>query len=119
MNFRYPLLYEESFNTVLLQEARRYNGLLEIVQSTLQELLKALKGLIAMSEQLETIVISLFNNKIPANWQSKSYPSAKSLGMCGKITITKIFHKVLPCFCDIIDILFKANHNKKIFNYFN
>nr|XP_012230662.1 PREDICTED: dynein heavy chain 1, axonemal-like [Linepithema humile] len=79
MQMRYPLLYEESLNTVLLEEARRYNGLLEIVQSTLQDLLKALKGLIVMSEQLERIVISLFNNKIPANWQSKSYPSLKSL----------------------------------------
>ncbi|KAG5345241.1 DYH1 protein, partial [Acromyrmex charruanus] len=76
---RYPMSYEESFNTVLLQEAKRYNDLLEIVQSTLQDLLKALKGLVVMSEQLEMIATSLFNNKIPANWQSKSYPSLKSL----------------------------------------
>lgn len=85
MNFRYPLLREESFNTVLLQEARRYNDLLEIVQSTLQDLLKAFKGSIVMSEQLETIVISLFNNKIPAHWQSKSYPTRKTLGAYRKI----------------------------------
>ncbi|XP_039313454.1 dynein heavy chain 1, axonemal [Solenopsis invicta] len=76
---RYPLLYEESFNTVLLQEAKRYNGLLEIVQSTLQELLRALKGSIVMSEQLEIVATNLFNNKIPTDWQSKSYPSLKSL----------------------------------------
>ncbi|XP_012056092.1 PREDICTED: dynein heavy chain 1, axonemal-like [Atta cephalotes] len=76
---RYPMSYEESFNTVLLQEAKRYNDLLKIVQSTLQDLLKALKGLIVISEQLEMIATSLFNNKIPVNWQSKSYPSLKSL----------------------------------------
>ncbi|CAL1689869.1 unnamed protein product [Lasius platythorax] len=79
MEARYPILYEESFNTVLLQEAKRYNDLLEIVQSTLQNLLKALKGLTVMSEQLEMMTTSLFNNKIPSNWQSKSYPSLKSL----------------------------------------
>ncbi|XP_018365084.1 PREDICTED: dynein heavy chain 1, axonemal-like [Trachymyrmex cornetzi] len=79
MQARYPMSYEESFNTVLLQEAKRYNDLLEIVQSTLQDLLKALKGLVVMSEQLEMIATSFFNNKIPVNWQSKSYPSLKSL----------------------------------------
>ncbi|KAL6436551.1 hypothetical protein ACFW04_004787 [Cataglyphis niger] len=79
MEARYPILYEESFNTVLLQEAKRYNDLLEIMQTTLQNLLKALKGLIVMSEQLEMIATSLLNNKIPAYWQSRSYPSVKPL----------------------------------------
>ncbi|EFN73504.1 Dynein heavy chain 1, axonemal [Camponotus floridanus] len=78
MQERYPISYEESFNTILLQEAKRYNDLLEIVQSMLQNLLKALKGSIIMSEQLEMMAISLVNNKIPPNWQS--YPSLKSLG---------------------------------------
>ncbi|XP_077275648.1 dynein axonemal heavy chain 1 [Temnothorax americanus] len=79
MQARYPILYEESFNTVLLQEAKRYNNLLEIVQSTLQDLLKALRGFVVMSEQLEMMATSLYNNKIPTNWESKSYPSLKSL----------------------------------------
>lgn len=84
-DFRYPILYEECFNTVLLQEAKRYNDLLEIIVSTLRGLLKALRGLVVMSEQLETVATSLFNNKIPMNWQSKSYPSLKPLGR-------KIYH---------------------------
>lgn len=65
---------------MLLQEAKRYNGLLEIVTQTLQDLLKALKGLETMSEQLETIAINIYNNKIPTIWQSKGYPSVKPLG---------------------------------------
>jgi len=65
---------------VLVQEAKRYNDLLEIVQSTLENLLKALKGLVVMSEQLELMALSLFNNKIPENWLSMSYPSLKPLG---------------------------------------
>jgi dynein heavy chain len=63
-----------------VQEAKRYNDLLEIVQSMLEDLLKALKGLVVMSEQLELIAISLFNNKIPAYWLDMSYPSLKPLG---------------------------------------
>ncbi|XP_026674744.1 dynein heavy chain 1, axonemal-like [Ceratina calcarata] len=77
---RYPVLYEESFNTVLLQEAIRYNGLLRVVKQTLIDLLKALKGLVVMSEQLETVANSLYNNRIPQIWQDKGYPSLKPLG---------------------------------------
>lgn len=65
---------------MLLQEAKRYNDLLEVVVSTLRDLLKALKGLVVMSEQLETMAVSLFNNKVPTNWQNKSYSSLKPLG---------------------------------------
>ncbi|XP_053995639.1 dynein axonemal heavy chain 1-like [Hylaeus anthracinus] len=80
MQARYPVLYEESFNTVLLQEAIRYNGLLEVVKTTLVDLLKALKGLVVMSQQLETVANSLYNNRIPKVWQDKGYPSLKPLG---------------------------------------
>ncbi|CAK9804539.1 Dynein axonemal heavy chain 1 [Anthophora plagiata] len=77
---KYPVLYEESFNTVLLQEAIRYNGLLNVVKATLVDLLKALKGLVVMSEHLETVLNSLYNNRIPKVWQDKGYPSLKPLG---------------------------------------
>ncbi|XP_061932650.1 dynein axonemal heavy chain 1-like isoform X3 [Apis cerana] len=77
---KYPVLYEESFNTVLIQEAIRYNGLLKVVRSTLEDLLKALKGFVVMSEYLETVSKSLYNNRIPTVWQDKGYPSLKPLG---------------------------------------
>lgn len=77
---RYPVLYEESFNTVLLQEAIRYNGLLDVVKTTLVDLLKALKGLVVMSEYLEIVSNSLYTNRIPQVWQDKGYPSLKPLG---------------------------------------
>lgn len=78
--FRYPVLYEESLNTVLFQEAKRYNGLLEELTVSLNDLLKALRGLVVMSDKLETMSTSLFNNKVPKNWSDKGYASLKPLG---------------------------------------
>ncbi|XP_060831781.1 dynein axonemal heavy chain 1-like [Bombus pascuorum] len=80
MQQKYPVSYEESFNTVLLQEAIRYNGLLDVVKTTLVDLLKALKGLVVMSEHLEIVSNSLYTNRIPQVWQDKGYPSLKPLG---------------------------------------
>ncbi|XP_018331814.1 dynein heavy chain 1, axonemal-like [Agrilus planipennis] len=77
---RYPVLYEESLNTVLSQEAIRYNKLLNVIKQTLVDLLKALKGLVVMSEVLEKMSASLFRNAVPQIWASKAYPSLKPLG---------------------------------------
>lgn len=77
---KYPVLYEESLNTVLSQEAIRFNKLLKIISQTLKDMLKALKGLVVMSEMLEKMALSLFSNQVPAIWASKAYPSLKPLG---------------------------------------
>lgn len=79
--FRYPVKYEESLNTVIIQEAIRYNKLLAVIKTTLNELLKALKGLVVMSENLERMTVSLFSNMVPALWANKAYPSLKPLGI--------------------------------------
>uniref|UniRef100_A0A8B9RRP5 Dynein axonemal heavy chain 1 n=1 Tax=Accipiter nisus TaxID=211598 RepID=A0A8B9RRP5_9AVES len=76
---KYPLLYEESMNTVLVQEVIRYNRLLEVIAQTLKDLLKALKGLVVMSSQLELMASSLYNNTVPEMWNAKAYPSLKPL----------------------------------------
>ncbi|XP_033612844.1 dynein heavy chain 1, axonemal isoform X2 [Fukomys damarensis] len=76
---RYPVLYEESMNTVLVQEVIRYNRLLQVITQTLRDLLKALKGLVVMSSQLELMAASLYNNTVPELWNSKAYPSLKPL----------------------------------------
>lgn len=77
---RYPVMYEESLNTVLSQEATRYNKLLKVIVSSLGDLLKALKGLVVMSEALEKMARSLYSNLVPDMWASKAYPSLKPLG---------------------------------------
>ena len=58
-------------NTVLTQEVIRYNKLLSTIRNSLLEMLKALKGLVVMSQALETMVDSLFNNAVPDMWASK------------------------------------------------
>lgn len=68
---KHPVRYEESMNTVLIQEVIRYNKLLVTVRQTLNDLLKALKGLVVMSQALETMANSLYNNSVPELWASK------------------------------------------------
>lgn len=76
---RYPTLYEQSMNTVLAQECIRYNSLLEVMDSSLRATLKALKGLVVMSPELEALSNAVFDNHVPTEWEGKAYPSLKPL----------------------------------------
>lgn len=44
MAAKYPIVYEESMNTVLTQELIRYNRLIRVVLSSLRNLIKAIRG---------------------------------------------------------------------------
>jgi len=76
---RYPLMYTESMNTVLTQEAVRYNKLIAVYNRSLADLLKALKGLVVMSADLEAMLSSLYSNQVPGLWAKNAYPSLKPL----------------------------------------
>ncbi|CAF3794649.1 unnamed protein product [Rotaria magnacalcarata] len=77
---KYPVLYNESMNTVLRQEIIRYNRLTSEVRKTLADLRKAIKGLVLMSSELEEVFNAMFIGKVPNAWAAKSYPSLKPLG---------------------------------------
>jgi len=77
---KYPVMYTESLNTVLIQEMERFNVLLSVIRKSLQDLIKAIKGAVVMTPELETMALSLSVAKYPVFWSKVSYPSLKSLG---------------------------------------
>ena len=76
---KYPIMWEQSMNTVLVQELLRYNKLTEVIKTSLQNTMDGMKGKIVLSEQLEKVGNSLFYGRIPQLWAENSYPSLKPL----------------------------------------
>jgi hypothetical protein len=70
---KYPVMYEESMNTVLQQELLRFNALLAVVNSSLIELQKAIKGLVLLSADLEQMGTSMIEGTVPTLWKTVSY----------------------------------------------
>ena len=77
---KYPVDYEESFNTVLAQEMTRFNKLTSRVRSSLREMIKAIDGTVVMSNTIEAAFTSMAINGVPALWMGVSYPSLMPLG---------------------------------------
>jgi len=77
---KYPIMYEESMNTVIGQELARYNKLIGVVRSSLMDIQKAIKGLLLMDQSLEACFNSIFDGKVPEMWAKKSYVTRKPLG---------------------------------------
>jgi dynein heavy chain len=76
---KYPVVRNESMNTVLCQELQRFNSLLGLIRNSLHEMQNAIKGLVVMSADLEILGTQLFFNRIPDMWKAASYPSLKPL----------------------------------------
>ena len=87
---KYPVMYEQSLNTVLQQECIRYNKLLAVMKQTLSDVRKALKGLVVMSSELDEMFTALQFQKVPTLWAKVSYLSLQPLGSWYKDLIARI-----------------------------
>jgi dynein heavy chain len=76
----FPVRYDESMNTVLTQELLRFNKMIAVVNQSLADVQRAIKGLVVMSAELEMMGNSMVIGKVPLMWASVAYPSLKPLG---------------------------------------
>ena len=51
---------------------------------------KAIKGFIVMSEELDSMYVSIQNNQVPKNWEKVAYPSLKPLATWYKDLLERV-----------------------------
>ena len=74
-------VYSRPFMAVLLQECERMNRLLSLMKKMLANLDLGLKGDLSMSNSMEELMNTLYNDKVPPIWmQAASGPSLRALG---------------------------------------
>ena len=72
-------------NTVLVQEALRYNALLEVVSASLKECAKAVTGLVVMSPSLEAVSHSMYDNQV---WAAPTHATVQKCSACESLSST-------------------------------
>jgi dynein heavy chain len=68
-----------SLGVFLSQELIRFNGLIEVMVSTLRQLQRAIKGEVVMSAELEVMYNCFVFQKVPPAWEDAGYPCLKPL----------------------------------------
>lgn len=69
----------QSLGVFLSQEIVRFNGLIDVIRSTLRELQRAIKGEVVMSSDLELMYNCFVFQKVPDAWEKAGYPCLKPL----------------------------------------
>lgn len=68
-----------SLGVFLSQELIRFNGLIEVMATTLVQLQRAIKGEVVMSSELEIMYNCFVFQKVPPAWEEAGYPCLKPL----------------------------------------
>src|SRR5690348_15700968 len=68
----------------------RFNRLLTVMRNSLIQIKKAIKGFIVMSEELDSMYVSIQNGQVPKNWEKVAYPSLKPLTSWFKDLIERV-----------------------------
>ena len=69
----------DAMKTVLHQELGRYNVLISILRQHIDDLKKAIVGMIIMTTEIESMMKEILDHKVPTPWLVV-YPSSKPLG---------------------------------------
>jgi dynein heavy chain, axonemal len=64
VSLRYPQSHSESLNMVLQQECMRYNHLLSVIEATLQETVRGLRGQVVLTPALEAVLDAVLINQV-------------------------------------------------------
>lgn len=64
---------------VVIQEAARYEKLVNVVKSSSRAVIGAVQGVSVLTDVTEEVLTSMVRGKLPALWAGKSYPSLKPL----------------------------------------
>lgn len=80
LNLRVPLEERTPYTVVAYQETERMNKLISVLRASLKELRLGLKGELTITEAMEKLSDAIFLDKVPTVWETKAYPSTKTLG---------------------------------------
>jgi dynein heavy chain len=78
IKLKFPIIYEDSLNTVLIQEATKFNELIDTIIKSMDNLKLAVEGLIVLNFDLEQVLNDITNYVVPKLW-SNTFLSLKPL----------------------------------------
>lgn len=67
------------FSIMLKREVKRFNGLLELIRQSLNDLKRGINGLAIVDKYFNETLMDISNNKVPKIWYKQSYLTMKPL----------------------------------------
>ena len=91
----HPIQFQDSINSVFVQELLNYNRLTKVIKRSLIDIKNAVSGTVGITRSLEKVFNSMLMGKVPELWLEKSYLSLKSLGnyindLCERLNFFKV-----------------------------